>query len=83
MAFSSRQSPWILLVLLMVGGLVGALIGQALQGVVPALTTGKDLEVGPVSLDLVAFKLQFALVLRFNLASILGFAAGFWVWKRY
>lgn len=74
-----------LLVLLVLGGIIGSWIGDAMLRVWPALyELGRNQSIGLPSftLDLKVFTLTFGFMLHINLFTILGFIIAYLVFKR-
>jgi hypothetical protein len=79
------KNPWTLFLLLLAGLVLGAFVGEYLAKIpyLSALAYGKDFGFDtPVILDLSAVKLQFALLLRVNLGSVIGVIAAIIIYKR-
>lgn len=75
----------VLLLLLVVGGIIGGWIGDAVIGLWPALgILGKVQSVGipEFSLNLKVFSFTFGFMLHINLFTILGFILSYLVYKR-
>jgi len=84
---NGRQSAqWVTLLLLMlVGALIFAYLGEVLIAYIPALTrwgAGAMVGIPSVSLNLSVVKLSFALLFKVNLFTVLGLIAGFLVFRR-
>ncbi len=71
----AKTSPWILILLLFVGGVVGSLLWALVTPYLPEVL-GRSLTVGstagPLILDLDVFTLTIGLVLKLNIGSMLG-----------
>ncbi|HAA90788.1 MAG: Uncharacterized protein XD63_1387 [Thermoanaerobacterales bacterium 50_218] len=83
-SYGSYKSPWILVILLVIGGIFGSIVGEAL-GSVPALAVlSKGREVGlPVTtLDLEVLAITFGFTFKVNLISLLGFVLAFFIYRR-
>jgi hypothetical protein len=81
---SQYQSPWLLVILLVLGGIFGSLIGQAL-GALPGLgflgqVHSVGLPVTKLDLDVLAF--TFGFTVKANLVSLVGFVVAFFVYRR-
>ncbi|MGR6835362.1 DUF4321 domain-containing protein [Syntrophomonas erecta] len=73
------------LLLLILGGIVGGWIGDAMIKIWPVLATwGRVHSIGIPSftLDLKVFTLSFGFMLRINLFTIIGFVAAYFIYKR-
>ncbi|HHW39553.1 MAG TPA: DUF4321 domain-containing protein [Syntrophomonadaceae bacterium] len=82
--YGQYRSPWLLVILLVLGGIFGGLIGQAL-GSIPALAFLREgrsigLPVTTLNLDVLAF--TFGFTFKANLISLLGFIAAFAIYRR-
>lgn len=81
-----RQTAWTTLLLLMiVGGIVFAYLGEVLMAYVPALTrwgAGTMVGVPAISFNLAVIKFSFSLLVKVNLFTIIGFIAGYFVFRR-
>ncbi|MCR4441028.1 MAG: DUF4321 domain-containing protein [Peptococcaceae bacterium] len=72
--YNAPRNPWVLLMLLVIGGLVGSLLGAAFGGVLPVLNQSfQAVGLAPTTVDLLVIKVTFGLLLKLNVASIIGF----------
>lgn len=72
--YSAAKSPWILLILLIIGGLIGSLLGTVLGGYLPVLNSSfQTIGLAPTTIDLLVVKFTIGFLLNLNLASIIGF----------
>ncbi|MEN6390432.1 MAG: DUF4321 domain-containing protein [Syntrophomonas sp.] len=80
------QPSWpVLLLLLCLGGIAGALIGELIQKLIPSLALlGKVQSVGvpQFTVDLHVFSLTFGFMLRLNLFALLGFLAAYLIYRK-
>jgi len=77
------KSPWILVILLIIGGLIGTLLGETLGQYWPILKTGfQPIGLQPTTIDLVVFSLTFGLIIQLNVASLVGFLVALFVYFR-
>lgn len=71
----AKTSPWILVLLLFVGAVIGSLLWSLVTPYLPS-TLGQSISVGstsgPLVLDLDVFVLTLGLVLKLNIGSMLG-----------
>ncbi len=85
-AKSKSYPSWqLLLILLVLGGIIGSWIGEAILRVWPALSElGYTQSIGLPSfiLDLKVFTLSFGFMLHINLFTILGFIIAYFVFRR-
>ncbi len=82
-AYSAKKSLWLLLALLVIGGLIGSLLGSAFGEYLPILRQGfPTIGLAPTALDLVVIKLTFGLQMSLNVAGIVGFLVALFVYFR-
>ncbi|MDW7650197.1 MAG: DUF4321 domain-containing protein [Bacillota bacterium] len=72
----------ILLILLIVGSIFGSLLGDVLSGYLPFLTYGRTVGMNPTTIDLASVTVTLGLVLKLNIAGILGFFLAFFIYNR-
>ncbi|MDX9872224.1 MAG: DUF4321 domain-containing protein [Clostridia bacterium] len=83
MVYKSPRNPWILLILLIIGGLIGSLLGAAFGSSLPILNTSfQAIGLEATTIDLMVVKFTFGLLLKFNVASIVGFILALFVYFR-
>lgn len=87
MANRSHSYPgWqVLLLLLILGGIVGGWVGQALVNIWPALAVlgqVKSVGIPQFSLNLQVFSLNFGFMLNISLFTIVGFVLSYFIYKR-
>ncbi len=81
--YSSPKSPWLLLVLLVIGGLIGGLLGAAFGNMLPILNQGFDpIGLNPTTINLKVITITFGLIFKLNVASIIGFILALFVYFR-
>lgn len=81
--YGSPRSPWLLLILLIIGGLIGSLLGAAFGNYLPVLNQNfQPIGVSPVTIDLLVLKLTFGILLDLNVASIAGFLLALFLYFR-
>ena len=79
--YGAPRSPWLLLILLIVGGLLGSLLGTALGNTWPLLNHGfQPIGFAPTTFDLLVITITFGLILKFNVASTIGFLLALFVY---
>ena len=78
------RSPWLLVILLILGGILGGMIGHALGGISNLAFFNQGIYTGlPVTtLDLNFLTLTFGFTFKVNLVSILGFIVAFIIYLR-
>lgn len=84
-----KKSPWVLLMFIMVGGLLGGILGEILRVMAPggmiqgffstAITPGIH---PPLTVDLILLKFTVGFVLKMNLLSFLGIFLGIYLYKQ-
>lgn len=81
--YSSSRNPWLLLILLVVGGLIGSLLGTAFKDLLPILNYGfPAIGLAPTSINLLVITITFGLILKLNLASVVGFIIALFIYFR-
>lgn len=73
------------MVLILVGGIVFGYLGEFLAAYVPFLAkaaSGNFVGIPAVSLNLMVVKLSFSLLVKANLFTVVGFIAGYLVYRR-
>ena len=81
--YGSPRSPWLLLILLIIGGLIGSLLGAAFGNYLPVLNQSfQAIGVSPVTIDLLVLKVTFGILLNLNVASIAGFLLALFLYFR-
>jgi hypothetical protein len=78
------RSPWLLVILLILGGILGGMIGHALSGIWNLALLNQGIYTGlPVTtLNLDFLTLTFGFTFKVNIVSILGFIAAFVIYLR-
>ncbi|MDK2823329.1 MAG: hypothetical protein PWQ67_2187 [Clostridia bacterium] len=77
------KSPWILIILLVIGGLIGTLLGQTLGQYLPILKTCfQPIGLEPTTINLVVLTITFGLIIKINVASIVGFLLALFIYFR-
>lgn len=81
--FSSARNPWFLVILLVIGGMIGSLLGTAFRDLLPILDYGfPAIGLAPTSINLLVITITFGLILKLNLASVVGFIIALFVYFR-
>ncbi|NLC07537.1 MAG: DUF4321 domain-containing protein [Syntrophomonadaceae bacterium] len=81
----SDKSAWILLILLIIGGIIGSWLGVVLVKMWPGLgLLGQTEVIGlpPTTLDLQILSVTFGFALRLNLLTVLGFILAYLIYRR-
>ncbi|OWZ83914.1 DUF4321 domain-containing protein [Natranaerobius trueperi] len=80
---NSGTSFLILLIVFAVGGILGNLIGEFFGDYLPLLNMSREVGLSsPLELDLNFIYLQFGLLVRLNLAGVLGLLLAIWLFRR-
>ncbi|MEG3069165.1 MAG: DUF4321 domain-containing protein [Syntrophaceticus schinkii] len=80
----SYRSPWLLVILLILGGILGSLIGDLLSGI-PALrilATARSIGLPVTILHLDVLTLTLGFTVKINLFGVLGFILAFLIYRR-
>ncbi len=80
----SYRSPWLLVILLVLGGIFGSLIGDALSGI-PALrmlATARSIGLPVTTLDLDVINLTLGFTFKINLFGLIGLILAFLIYRR-
>ena len=84
-----RKSPWVLLLFILLGGLLGWTLGKTLQVIAPqgtiqnVFSTAINPGFGPLTLDLVILKLTLGFAINMNLLTFLGILLGLYLYKQF
>lgn len=80
----SGHAHWIVLViLLLVGFIFGTILGHILRPYLPFMAVGASAHMAPQTLNLAdAFSLTFGFKINLNLATIVGVAVAFFIYRR-
>ncbi len=81
-SYKSYSSIWLLLLLLLVGGLTGSAVGDALSPVIPWLNSTSSIGLKPSTLDLRFFDLTFGFTFTLGPLTALGMILGIVVFRR-
>lgn len=75
--FKSNANVWVLVLLLLVGGLIGSALGSALAPVIPWLKSTSTLGLKPATIDFHFLKLTFGFTITLGPLTALGFILGY------
>ncbi|MCG9966991.1 DUF4321 domain-containing protein [Pelotomaculum terephthalicicum JT] len=81
-SFKNYGNVWVLVLLLLVGGLTGSAIGNALAPVLPWLGTTTTIGLKQFTLDLQFFSLTFGFTFALNPLTALGLILGYFIYRR-
>ncbi|WP_334111019.1 DUF4321 domain-containing protein [Thermodesulfitimonas autotrophica] len=79
---ASPAGPWLLVTLLLIGGLAGSALGEWLAAYVPALRAVSRVVFGPATLNLRFLTLTFGFSLVVGPLTALGFIIGYLAYRR-
>ena len=77
-----NRNPWVLLLLLGVGVVIGGLIGDIFKDSLKILGYSKAIGFEPFTLDFIVLKATLGLMIHFNLASIIGIIIAIGIFSR-
>lgn len=66
------RNPWVLVMLIVVGVVIGGLIGDIFKDSIQILSYSKSIGFQPFTLDLIVLRTTIGLMVNFNVASIIG-----------
>ncbi|MDD3653847.1 MAG: DUF4321 domain-containing protein [Desulfotomaculaceae bacterium] len=78
----SGSSMWVLILLLLAGGLTGSAVGNALAPALPWLKATSTIGLKPFTLDLQFFSMTFGFTFNLSLLTAMGFFLGYIIYKR-
>ena len=76
------RNPWILMMLIAVGVVIGGLIGDIFKDSIQILSYSKSVGFQPFTLDLIVIKTTLGLMINFNVASIIGMILAIVIFSR-
>lgn len=79
----SYANVWVLVLLLLVGGLTGSAIGNALSPALPWLKSNTIIGLKPTTIDLDFFNLTFGFTFLLSPLTALGLIAGYFIYRRF
>ncbi|MBF7083721.1 DUF4321 domain-containing protein [Desulfallas sp. Bu1-1] len=79
-AYRGAKSPWILLLLLVAGGLAGSALTATLAKTLPFLAATGKIGLHPATLDLQFLQVTFGFTLVLSPVTALGLILGYLVW---
>ena len=81
-----EKNIWILLIFIFSGLVLGGLIGEVTKGIdfLSWLSYGQEFGLeSPIVLNLNIIKITFALMMKINIASIIGLAIGVFIYRKF
>lgn len=78
----SNKHPFILLLLLLVGLVIGGVIGEIFKDMIPIIGYGKTIGFPPFTIDLSVMKITLGFLMNINLASIIGLIIAIFIFSR-
>ena len=80
--YKSYGSVWVLVLLLLIGGLAGSAIGNLLTPTLPWLQSTGSIGLKPATLDLQFVSVTFGLTVILNPVTVIGLILGYFVYRR-
>ncbi|MFO0773077.1 MAG: DUF4321 domain-containing protein [Nitrospiraceae bacterium] len=84
-----RKSPWVLVVFILVGGLLGGVMGEILHVIAPHGTIQQIFATSitpglhpPLTMDLVLVKFTIGFLFKMNVLSFIGILLGIYLYKQ-
>jgi len=77
-----NRNPWVLLLLLSVGVVIGGLLGDIFKDSFQILSYSKAIGFEPFTLNLIVLKTTLGLMINLNLASIIGIILAIAIFNR-
>ena len=84
MARRVRNPWWVLLIVILFGGVLGSVIAEAVVGFSPLGFLAREVRVGldpPIHLDLRIISITLGAVVRLNAAMLLGVVLAIWIYR--
>lgn len=81
-SYKSTRSPWILVALLLIGGLAGTAAADTLGPYVPFLKSTAKIGFNPFTLDLRFMSLTLGFKMGLGVLTALGLILGYWVYRK-
>ncbi|MGI6405329.1 MAG: DUF4321 domain-containing protein [Syntrophaceticus sp.] len=80
----SYRSPWLLVILLLIGGILGSLLGDVFSGIpaLQVLATARSIGLPQTTLNLDIFTLTLGFTIKINFFGVLGFILAFLIYRR-
>lgn len=79
---TKSRNPWILLMLLAVGLVIGGVIGDMFKDTLTILSYSKPLGFEPVTIDLSVVKFTLGFMMNINLASVIGLVISIFIFNK-
>lgn len=81
-SYKSAKNFWVLIVLLLIGGLAGSAAADALGPLVPFLKNSARIGFDPVNLDLHFMSVTLGFKMTLGILTALGLIVGYWVYRK-
>lgn len=78
----SGRSPWVLVLLLLIGALLGSLVGTSFSKTVPILKATQAIGFPTTTFNLGVLQFSLGLQLHFNLAALAGVVLAWLIYRR-
>lgn len=82
MRATRTRNPWMLFLLILVGLVIGGVIGDIFQDSIKWLSYSKTIGFNPVTIDLNVIKFTLGLIMKINLASVIGIVISILIFTR-
>ena len=79
---SKNRNPWVLLLLVLVGLVIGGVLGEILKDYIPLIGYSKSIGFDPTLIDLSIIKFTIGLKLSINLASVIGLIISIFIYNK-
>jgi len=76
------KNTLILIVLLIVGSLLGSLLGILVKDIFPFLYSSQTIGFSPTTIDLAAITVTLGLIIKINIATVIGFFIALFIYTR-
>lgn len=77
-----KKNPVLLLIFLLVGLVLGGILGEVFQGVVPFMSYGKAIGVQPFTVDLAIIVITLGFTMSLNIAGIIGLMLALFLYSK-
>jgi hypothetical protein len=80
--YGTSKSPWVLVVLILLGAILGSIAGTAFSKALPILKTSQFLGFPTTTLDLSVLRISLGLQVNLNPAAAIGAVLAWFVYRR-